>query len=107
MERTGGRGVDEPGAASQQRGRRGGGGIELVEIVGRDREVGVEDHQELVRGLLETESNGIALPDTRLQMQGDAPLRIRRHLPLDLLARAVGRAALDEDELRLEPEVRR
>ena len=75
--------------------------IELRQILGRYGEIRVEDHQELVAGVSESEPNRIALALAGLRMENDLPFGMRGDLAFDLCGRVVGRSSLDEDQLGL------
>ena len=72
-----------------------------------DGQVGVEDHQHVVPGLLEPEPDGVALAGARLLDVDDLALGMELDLAQDLLAGPVGRVALDEDQLARPAELRR
>ena len=74
--------------------------VEAGQILGRHGEVGVEDHEDVARGVREAEPDGVALAASGLAEEPAESPRVRGDGPLDCAAGVVGRVAFDEDELR-------
>ena len=91
--------VDEPHAVRELRAPTGDDIVELREFLGRHREVGVEDHEDVARGGGETEPHGVALAAAGLLHDFDLPFRVVAGDLLDPGPGVVARMALDKNDL--------
>jgi hypothetical protein len=71
------------------------------QILGRHRQIRVQDHQHVATRARESKTNRIALAPAELLEGLDVEVRIRSLHPLDLLPGAVIAATLDEDDLHI------
>src|SRR3989344_7500370 len=99
--------VDQPASVQELGLSTDDGAVELRQILGRYREIGVEDHQYVTCGLQETFAHGISLAGMVLYQQLDVAVGVVGLHTSYFFRRAVSRMSVDEYDFLVCPEARK